>query len=89
MRDPPEGVGGHGKNQAHGCADTAGTFDFNVRSVALDHAVHHGQSQTGATLTFGGEERLEALAAGVIIHANTSVNYFKDDMRRAGVICEA
>ena len=50
-----------------------GTFDFDFGAVALDHAVHHRETEPGSTLAFGGIERLQAATAGIFIHADAGI----------------
>ena len=52
------------------------------RAVPLHHAVHHRQAQAGAAFALGGEERLEAAAPRILVHADAGVDDL--DSTRAG-----
>ena len=61
------------KNQSHGGAPADCAVDLEFGTVALDHAVDHGQPEPGAALAFRRIEGLEAAAARIFVHADAGV----------------
>ena len=51
------------------------------RPVPLHHAIDHGKPEARAALAFGGEERLQAAAAGVLVHADAGVGHLDVNLR--------
>jgi hypothetical protein len=43
--------------------------------VPLHHPIHHGQTEAGAALSFGGKERLETAASRLLVHADAGVRH--------------
>src|SRR5580658_528777 len=64
---------GDRKNQTDGAAFVWLALYLNLGAVPLDHSVHHGESQPGASLALGGIERLKTLAPRLFRHSNAGV----------------
>jgi hypothetical protein len=62
-----------GEVQADGGALTFGALDRDRGTMSLHAPVDHGQAQPGAPLALGGEERLQAAALRLFVHADTRV----------------
>ena len=56
----------------------------SVGAVPLRHAVDHREPEAGAALALGGEERLEAAAARVLVHADAGVVDFEHARSASG-----
>ena len=61
-------------------------LDVDVRAVALRDAVDHRESQAGAALALGGEERLEAAAPRVLVHADAAVGDLDEHARTSSPV---
>jgi len=76
------GGGGEAQTDKGSFADR--TFDFDFGSVPLSDAIHHRQAQPGAAFALGGEERLQATQARLLVHAYAVIDNFDSDV----TICE-
>ena len=71
------------KDQAHAGALAGLAFDLEIGAVPLRDAVHHGEPEARAARALGGEERLEAAAARVLVHADAGVDDLEHHARLA------
>ena len=62
-----------GKAQAYGRAHAGRALDIQFSAVALDHAVDHRETETGAAFALGRKKGLEAAAARIFIHTDTRI----------------
>ena len=74
-----------GEHESHGRALAGRAVDLELRAVPLDHAVHHGEPEPGAALALGREERLEAAAPRLVVHADAGVGDFDVTRSRAAL----
>ena len=51
-------------------------LDLDFGAMPLHHAIHHGQSEAGAAFAFRSKERLQAAAAGFLVHADPGIHDF-------------
>jgi len=69
-----------GEYQFHKGSFADFAFNLNIPLVSLHYAVNHGEPESGAPLTFGGEEGFQAAFAGFFVHANAGILHFQNDI---------
>jgi hypothetical protein len=65
-----------GEPQTHRRAEANGAFDADLGAVPLHHSVDHREPETRAAFALGREERLEASALRVLVHADAGIADF-------------
>ena len=81
MASGPDGLSlgrgrcGHREPKANRSSLPDRALDFDVRVMPPRHPVNHGEAEAGAALALGGEERLQATAAGLLVHSHARVRH--------------
>ena len=66
-----------GERDPHGRALMQRAVDFQLRAVSSHHAVDHGETEAGAALALGREERLQAAPSRFLVHADAGIRDFQ------------